>query len=117
MTLRQIGLLLFLAGVGVNAGYAFAQTVRTSGMPMLLAGAAITFTVTLTVLLVGYRFLKIPFDALLGLASGVQTQPACLAFASDLTKSEAPNVAYAGVYPIAMIAKIILAQLLLAWVQ
>jgi len=116
MTLRQIGLLLFLAGVGVNAGYAFGQTVSTSGAPMLLAGAAITFTVTLTVLLVGYRFLNVPFDTLLGLASGVQTQPACLAFASDVTKSEAPNVAYAGVYPIAMIAKIILAQLLLAWV-
>lgn len=116
LTLRQIGLLLFLAGVGVNAGFAFAQTVRSSGAPMLLAGAAITFTVTLTVLWVGYRFLRIPFDALLGLASGVQTQPACLAFASDVTKSEAPNVAYASVYPVAMIAKIILAQLLLAWV-
>lgn len=115
LTLRQIGLLLFLAGVGVNAGYAFVQTVRSSGAPMLLAGAGITFTVTLAVLAVGYRLMRIPFDSLLGLVSGVQTQPACLAFANDVCKSEAPNVAYAGVYPVAMIAKIILAQLLLSW--
>ena len=115
LTLRQIGLLLFLAGVGANAGFAFAQTIRVNGVQMLLAGAAITLAVTLTMLIVGYRFLRIPFDSLMGMISGVQTQPACLAFANNVSKSEAPNVAYAGVFPIAMIAKIILAQLLLSW--
>ena len=114
LTLRQIGLLLFMAGVGVKAGYSFADTIRSNGAQMLAAGALITFGVTLCTIFVGHRLLKIPFDALMGLVSGVQTQPACLAYATGLTRSDAPNIAYAGVYPAAMIAKIILAQLLIS---
>lgn len=114
LTLRQIGLLLFMAGVGVKAGYSFADTMRSNGAQMLAAGALITFGVTLCTIFVGHRLLKIPFDALMGLVSGVQTQPACLAYATGLTRSDAPNIAYAGVYPAAMIAKIILAQLLIS---
>jgi putative transport protein len=112
LTLRQIGLLFFLAGVGIRAGYSFAQTLRQNGLQMLLAGAAITFAVTLVSLLVGYKLLKIPFASLMGLVSGIQTQPACLAYATREANSDAPNLAYAAVYPIATIAKIILAQLL-----
>ena len=114
LTLRQIGLLLFLAGVGTKAGYSFAETLRANGLQMLAAGAAITFGVTLATMLVGHRVFRIPYDSLMGLVSGVQTQPACLAYASNLSKTEAPNVAYAGVYPAAMIVKIILAQLLVS---
>jgi len=112
LTLRQIGLLLFLAGVGTKAGFAFVETMRSDGAQMLAAGALITFSTTLLALLVGYKFLKIPLDSMLGFVSGLQTQPACLAFASNLTKSENTNIAYAGILPIAMIVKIILAQLL-----
>ena len=112
LTLRQIGLLLFLAGVGTKAGFAFVQTMRSDGAQMLAAGALITFSTTLLALLVGYKFLRIPLDSMLGFVSGLQTQPACLAFASNLTKSENTNIAYAGILPIAMIVKIILAQLL-----
>ena len=82
LTLRQIGLLLFLAGVGVKAGYSFADTMRSDGAQMLAAGALITFGVTLATIFVGHKVLKIPFDALMGLVSGVQTQPACLAYAT-----------------------------------
>jgi len=113
LTLRQIGLLLFLAGVGTKAGFAFAATLRSNGLLVLAAGAAVTFTMTLLTIGIGYKLLKIPFDSLLGLLSGMQTQPACLAFASNLSKSENTNIAYAGIYPAAMIAKIVLAQLLL----
>ena len=112
LTLRQIGLLLFLAGVGTKAGFAFVQTMRSNGAQMLVAGALVTFSTTLLALLVGYKLLKIPLDSMLGFVAGVQTQPACLAFASNLTKSENTNIAYAGIYPTAMIVKIILAQLL-----
>ena len=79
---------------------------------MLVAGALVTFSTTLLALLVGYKLLKIPPDSMLGFVAGVQTQPACLAFASNLTKSENTNIAYASIYPTAMIVKIILAQLL-----
>jgi len=112
LTLRQIGLLLFLAGVGTRAGYSFVTTMATSGPRLLLAGAGITFGVTLATLIVGHKALKIPFDSMTGLISGVQTQPACLAFAASQAKSETPNIAYAAVYPVATIAKIILAQIL-----
>jgi len=114
-TLRQIGLLLFLAGVGTRAGFDFVQTLRTEGAQLLLAGAAITFAVTLATLVIGHKFLKIPFDALTGISSGVQTQSACLAFATSQTRSDAPNIAYSGIYPLATIAKIILAQILVSW--
>jgi len=113
LTLRQIGLVFFLAGVGIRAGYSFAQTLRQNGLAMLLAGAAITLVVTEVSLVVGYKFLKIPFVSLMGLVSGIQTQPACLAYATREANSDAPNLAYAAVYPVAMIAKIILAQLLI----
>jgi putative transport protein len=115
LTLRQTGLLLFLAGVGTKAGYAFVQTMRTNGLQMLMAGAGVTLLVTLASLLVGYKLLKIRFDTLMGMIAGIQTQPACLAFATTTARNEAPNLGYASVYPVAMIAKIILAQLLLSW--
>jgi putative transport protein len=113
LTLRQIGLLLFLAGVGTKAGFAFVQTMRSNGLMVLAAGAAITFVVTILALVVGYKLLRIPFDSLMGLVSGLQTQPACLAFAGNLSRSDNTNLAYAGIYPAAMIAKIVLAQLLM----
>jgi len=115
LTLRQIGLLLFLAGVGTKAGYAFVQTMRSNGLQMLAAGAGVTFLVTVVSLIIGHKLLKVRFDTLMGMVSGIQTQPACLAFASTTARNEAPNVGYASVYPVAMIAKIILAQLLLNW--
>jgi putative transport protein len=115
LTLRHIGLLLFLAGVGTRAGFDFVQTLRADGPQLLAAGAAITFTVTIASLVLGHRLLKLPYDALMGLVSGVHTQTASLAFATSHTRSEAPNVAYASVYPLATIAKIVLAQLLATW--
>jgi putative transport protein len=115
LTLRQIGLLLFLAGVGTRAGYEVFQTLRADGPQMLLAGGVVTFGVTLVTLVAGHKLLKLRFDFLMGLVSGIQTQPACLAYAANQVKSDAPNLAYAAVYPVATIAKIILAQLLVGW--
>ena len=113
LTLRQIGLLLFLAGMGTRAGYSFLDTLRHSGPQLMLAAAVVTFVVTLTTLTVGRYLLGVPFDSLLGLASGVQTQPACLAYADELARSDVPSAAYAAVFPTAMMVKILLAQLLL----
>jgi putative transport protein len=112
LTLRQIGLLLFLAGVGTRAGYSFFVTFADQGLVLLASGAVITFGVTLATMFIGYKVLRLPFDSLMGLMSGLQTQPACLAFACNMAKSESPNLTYAGVYPTAMIVKIVLAQLL-----
>ena len=113
LTLRQVGLLLFLAGLGTQAGYSFLDTLRHNGGQLLLAGGVVTFAVTLATLIVGRQLLGIRSDALLGLAAGVQTQPACLAYANELARSEVPSAAYAAVFPTAMIVKIVVAQLLL----
>jgi putative transport protein len=113
LTLRQIGLVFFLAGVGIRAGYSFAQILRQNGLAMLLAGAAVTLVVTQVSLIVGYKLLKIPFASLMGLVSGIQTQPACLAYATREANSDTPDLAYAAVFPVALIAKIIVAQLLI----
>lgn len=114
MTLRQIGLVLFLAGVGTKAGYGFFHTMANGGgLYIFSAGAAITFITASLTLFIGYRVLKIPFCVLTGMLAGLQTQPAVLGFALEQSKNDLPNVGYASVYPTATILKILLAQALL----
>lgn len=114
LTLRQIGLILFLAGVGTRSGYAFVSTLREgNGLPIFLAGTAITVTMALLTLVIGYKLLKIPFGLLLGMLAGVQTQPALLGYALEQTGDDLPNIGYAAVYPVALIGKIVLAQVVL----
>ncbi len=114
LTLRQIGLVLFLAGVGSRSGYAFVQTLFTaSGLAILLAGLALTVLIALLTLIIGYRLFKIPMSLLAGMLAGLQTQPAVLAYASERSGNDLPNVGYATVFPLATISKIVLAQLLL----
>ena len=115
LTLRQLGLVLFLAGVGTRSGYAFATTfAQGGGLAIFVAGALITCLTALGGLWVGHRVLHIPRDVLVGVIAGVHTQPAALAFAVEQTESEQPNLGYSTVFPLATIAKIVLAQLLLA---
>lgn len=116
LTLRQFGLVLFLAGVGSRAGYTFFTTLtQGSGIALFAAGALITMLVAVTTLWIGYKWLKIPMGLLTGMLAGLQTQPALLSFASEQSGDELPNVGYASVYPVATLTKIVLAQVLLAW--
>jgi putative transport protein len=113
LTLRQIGLVLFLAGVGTRSGWVFAQTFAQAGsLTLFLAGTGITLLTTILGLLIGRKFLKVRPSVLFGMVAGVQTQPAVLAFANENAVDDGPNVGYSAVYPFATIAKIILAQLL-----
>ena len=81
----------------------------------MLAGGLVTITIVLTTLWVGYTLLRIPMSMLIGLVAGLQTHPALLSFATEQTGSDVPAMGYAEVYPVAIIAKIIIAQVLLAW--
>lgn len=112
LSLRQLGLVLFLAGIGLRAGDGFVNTILQGGWELILIGGVVTMTVTVTVLLAGARFLGLSFPAAMGLMSGVQTQPACLAYANERTSSNSPNVWYASVYPLSMIVKIVIAQVI-----
>jgi putative transport protein len=115
LTLRQLGLILFLAGVGTRAGYGFFTTLtQGAGLAIFAAGALVTTLTAWTMLWVGHRVLKIPMGQLAGMLAGLQTQPAVLGFALEASGDDQPNIGYASVYPIATISKIVLAQLLLA---
>ncbi len=112
-TLRDLGLLVFLAGVGVSAGGQISQIMNSSGLWVLLLGATVTLTATLVALLLLRKWAKAGIIESLGVASGMQTQPATLAAAYELGgKTEMTYVAYAIVYPVGMIGKILLAQIL-----
>lgn len=114
MTLRQIGLILFLAGVGTRAGYGFVTTfAKEGGLQLFATGACITFAGAVAMLWIGYRLMKIPMSLLIGMLAGLQTQSAVLGFALEQTRNDLPTVGYASVYPVATIGKILLAQLLL----
>jgi putative transport protein len=115
LTVRQLGLVLFLAGIGTQAGYPFLQTLREPAGALLFgAGAVVTCSTALLLLWVGYRRLHVPLTLLSGMLAGLQTQPAVLGFATEQAGSDLPNVGYATVYPTATIVKIVLVQLLLA---
>lgn len=113
LTLRQFGLTLLLAGIGVRSGYTFFSTLAQSGgVVIFLAGASITLVVAFLTLWLGYKVLKIPYPMLTGMLAALQTQPAVLGFSLEQSKNEIPNIGYALVFPIATISKIVLAQLL-----
>ena len=114
LTLRQLGAVLFLAGVGIRSGYAFVDTLGSSdGLAMLGIGVATTALAAILVIAIGRAVLHVPVDVLCGIVAGMQTQPAVLAFAVEQARDDAPNTGYASVYPVATIAKIVLAQVLL----
>jgi putative transport protein len=114
-TLRQLGVVLFLAGVGTRSGHAFVSTLREGGaLPALAIGALTTFTVASTVLVVGRVVLGVSLRTLMGVVAGVHTQPAALAFAGEMVGEDRANEGYATVFPLATLAKIVLAQLFLA---
>jgi putative transport protein len=115
MTLRQLGVVLFLAGVGIKAGATLNGSIsQGAALRTALAGAGVTALSVSAVVYVGRCALRIPLAVLVGTLAGIQTQPAALAFAVEKTENDLPNVGYAMVFPVAMIAKVVLAQLLLA---
>lgn len=115
LTLRQVGVILFLAGVGTRSGYGFVTTVADGGFPIFVAGAVVTCVTATVTLLLGHHLLRIPVSILTGIVSGVHTQPAVLAFANDRAGNEAPDLGYATVFPVSTITKILLAQVLLTF--
>lgn len=111
--IRELGLLLFLAGVGTSAGGKLAGVLDQQGLAMLVLGAVVTLVTSGVALVLAELWAKASVVSSLGASSGMQTQPATLAAAYELGgRSEETYVAYAVVYPVAMIAKILLAQVI-----
>lgn len=112
LVLRQLGMVFFLAGIGIKAGHGLLDTLHHTGWPIIAAGAFMTTFVTVVTLQLGHHWLRLPMSAITGMMSGIQTQPACLAYAQQLSGNDVPPVWYASVFPASMVAKIILAQVL-----
>jgi putative transport protein len=112
IVLRNFGLAIFLAAVGVNAGQPFVRTIAESGFAMLFIGAAVLLTTALIVLLVGHYLLKIPFDDLVGVASGATGNPAILVYSTKMAPTERPDIGYAMIFPSMTIVKVIAIQII-----
>ena len=113
LMIREIGILLFLAAVGIGAGKGFLQAVLNGGYWWVLIGFCIT---TIPILIIGSiarGIFKMNYHSLTGLISGAVTDPPALAYANSLAQNEAPNVAYATVYPLTMFLRVLTAQLLI----
>jgi putative transport protein len=111
IVLRNFGLAMFLATVGVNAGQPFVRTIAESGFTMFFIGIAVLMTTVLIVLVVGYYLLKIPYDDLVGVASGATGNPAILVYSTRMAPTERPDIGYAMIFPSMTIVKVIAVQI------
>jgi putative transport protein len=115
LTLRNFGLTLFLAQVGMTSGPRFLATVQQFGALFLAVGALIALLPVVVSLAAGHFVLRLRFDDLLGAtAGGASGNPSILAFASGLVTTDRPDIAYATTYPGSVVLKIVLVQIMLA---
>jgi putative transport protein len=113
MAFRELGIALFFAGVGLMAGPTFFSTAFSlTGILWVLAGACVTILPLVIVGTFARKKLGLNFVELSGLLAGSMTDPPALAFANGICQSEAPAVAYATVYPLTMVLRIMAAQFL-----
>ena len=109
---RELGLMLFLAGAGANAGANLLKVVGERGFGIFGAAAAITLVAVGVTLLLTHVVYRMNLLSTLGLVAGVMTNPPALAAAGTLTVTDVPAVTYASAFPVILITKILLAQIL-----
>ena len=113
MMLREVGIALFLASVGIKSGASFFETVTSGdGLIYMLGGLLITVIPVFIVALIARKRYKMNYYSILGLVAGASTNPPALAFANSQTEHDAPAVAYSTVYPLTMFLRILTAQLM-----
>lgn len=113
LMLREVGLLLFLSSVGIQAGAKFWDTIMNGGLTYVWTGFLITVVPILIMGVVARKVLKLNYFTLMGLIAGSNTDPPALAFANQTAGNDAPAVGYSTVYPLSMFLRIIVAQLVL----
>jgi len=109
LTLQQLGLILLLATIGVRSGQGFIQSFSMDGIWIFIAATAISVLTAMATLFIGFKWLSMPFSLLMGM---VANQPAILDFASNRTRNVIPNYGYTMMLPIALIMKILIAQII-----
>lgn len=113
LMLREIGIALFLACVGLEAGGSFVETIVNGGYKWIGYGVIITVLPILTMGIIGRKVCKLNYYSLMGLIAGSMTDPPALSFANTLAGNDVPAVSYATVYPLTMFLRVITAQLLI----
>lgn len=112
--MKELGVCLFFASVGIHAGESFyANFVENNGWLWLFYGSFITFVPMIFMVLVGHYYMKINFLKLVGLMSGSYTDPAALSFSSNYCDSDVPTQSYATIYPLVTLFRIFTAQFLI----
>lgn len=113
LMLREIGLVLFLASVGIKAGASFVDTVVAGdGALYVLSGLLITVIPILIVGTIARKFYKLNYYTVMGMLAGSYTDPPALAYANSVCSKDAPAVGYSTVYPLSMFLRILTAQLI-----
>lgn len=113
MMLREIGIVLFLAAVGLDAGEHFVETLMAGGYKWILYGVLITVLPLLIVGFCGRKFFKWDYYKVAGLMAGATTDPPALAFVNHSAPNDRAAVSYATVYPLTMFLRILAAQVLI----
>lgn len=114
LTLRNFGLSIFLAQVGMSSGAPFVNVVSQNGISLLLAGVCVLLALAVTPLVIGHFIMHIPFGELLGVTSGITGNPAILAYAYRSYPSDKMDICYAMIFPASTILKIIIALVLVS---
>ena len=112
MMIREIGISLFLAAVGLGAGEGFVSAIANGGYWWILFGVAITMLPLLITGIVARKACKLDYFSIMGLMSGAMTDPPALAYANSVSSNDRAAVAYATVYPLTMFLRIFTAQIL-----
>ena len=113
LMLREIGISIFLAAVGLGAGETFVSSIVNGGYWWILYGALITLIPTALIAILGRLLFKLNFYQICGLLSGGCTNPPVLAFAQNAYGTDYTSVSYATVYPLAMFMRVLVAQILI----
>jgi len=108
-TLQQIGLILLLAGIGVSSGHSFIESFSAEAIWVFVASVIISMVTAMSMIYIGYKVIKMPFSLLMGIVSN---QPAIMDFACSRSGNQIPGFGYTMVFPIALIMKIVIAQVL-----
>jgi putative transport protein len=115
LVLRNLGLTVFLAQVGIASGPKFAATVADTGLMMLGLGAIALMALVLPPLLVGLFVFRMPYDEVAGVIAGACGNPAILAYSSRLAPTDAVDIGYATIFPGMTIVKILLVTIVPAF--
>jgi putative transport protein len=117
LVLRNLGLTIFLAQVGMASGPKFAATITQTGFLMLGFGALVLIALILPIAILGFWVYRMPYDEVAGIIAGACGNPAILAYAIKLAPTDKPDIGFAMIYPGMTIVKILFVNIALALLQ